>query len=93
MTNRYPKQNNENGNSSSDYVKNLREELRKKTNYQLEKAEEKYGNADEVYQEEVREIIANAQENVRGNLMELVRKLEESNLEQDEILKRLKGKI
>jgi ElaB/YqjD/DUF883 family membrane-anchored ribosome-binding protein len=89
MTNRYPKQNNENGNSSSDYVKNLREELRKKTNYQLEKAEEKYGNADEVYQEEVREIIANAQENV----MELVRKLEESNLEQDEILKRLKGKI
>lgn len=92
MKSRYPKQNNENeNNSSSDYVKNLREELQGKTNYQLEQAQNKYGNADEVYQREVNAIIENAQENIRENLVELVQRLEESNLNQEDILKRLKN--
>lgn len=91
MKNRYSKQNSENENTSSDYLKNLREGLRSKTNYRLEQAQKKYGNADKFYQREVNEIVENVEENQRNALVDLVRKLEESNLKQEEILKRLKG--
>ena len=62
-------------------------------NYHKSQFQEKYENADEVYQKEINEIIENVEENQRNALVDLVRKLEENNLKQEEILRRLKREV
>jgi histidinol dehydrogenase len=90
MANRYSKQNNKNETSNLDYVKNLREELRGKADHRKKQFQDKYGNTDEVYQKEINEIIENVEENKRDALVDLVKKLEDINLKQEDILRKLK---